>query len=61
MSGLNERMQERLDKWRKKTAEPPVQKTIPEKATRRGGKGDYGDVVSVEQWEEEARRSQTRR
>ncbi len=61
MSGLSEKMQERLDKWRKNTSDPVQPKVVPQKSIRRGGKGDYGDVVSVEQWEEEARRSQTRR
>lgn len=59
MNNLTEKMQERLDKWRKK----PVIETKPstEKNIRRGGKGDYGDVLSIEEWEEEAKKSQTRK
>ena len=62
MNNLSEKMQERLEKWRKHTlAVPSAQKLRPEKTTRRGGKGDYGDVGSVEEWEEETKKSQTRR
>lgn len=62
MNNLNEKMQERLDKWRKNTlVVPSAVKLRPEKASRRGGKGDYGDVMNAEEWEEEARKSQRRR
>lgn len=62
MNNLSEKMQERLDKWRKHTlAVPSAQKLRPEKAVRRGGKSDYGDVTSLEEWDDEAKRSQTRR
>jgi hypothetical protein len=62
MSNLNEKMQERLDKWRKHTlAVPSAEKTFPKKNTVRGSKGDYGDVATVEEWEEEIKKSQTRR
>lgn len=55
-------MQERLDKWRKNILSvSSSEKVSPEKTSRRAGKGDYGDVVSVEQWEEETMKSQTRR
>ena len=62
MTNLSEKMQARLEKWRKNTT--PV--TSAEKVrgpapSRRGGKGDFGDVLTIEDWEEEARKSQTRR
>jgi len=62
MKQLSDLMQDRLDKWRKNTL-PVASKTklIPETASRRGGKGDYGDVISLEQWEQEALKSQTRK
>jgi len=62
MNNLNEKMQERLEKWRKHTlVVPSAAKLRPEKATNRGGKGDYGDALSMEEWENEAKKSQTRR
>lgn len=56
-------MQERLDKWRKKTlAVPSVEKVIgPARPGKVGSRGDYGDVLTLEEWEEEVKRSQTRR
>ena len=62
MGTLSEKMQERLDNWRKKTLTVPTKtKVVAEQAVRRGGKGDYGDIISVEQWEDEIKKSQTRR
>lgn len=66
MTKLSQKMQERLDLWRKNVL--PVK--LPEKlipnlrqstVIRRGSKGDQGDVETLEQLEEEHRRSQTRK
>lgn len=62
MNNLSEKMQERLEKWRKNTT--PVasaNKTTNAPVSRRSGKNDYGDALSLEDWEEEAKKSQTRR
>lgn len=63
MNNLTEKMQERLDKWRKNTIPVASAEKVRGQAPSRrgGGKGDYGDVASIEEWEEEARKSQTRR
>ena len=60
MNNLNEKMKERLDKWRKETEKIkfPSQK---DKVSRRNGKNDYGDASTLEEWNEEAKRSQTRK
>jgi hypothetical protein len=59
---LSEKMQERLDKWRKNTT--PVASAAKVRGpapSRRSGKNDYGDAMSLEEWDEEAKKSQTRR
>jgi len=66
MNNLTEQMQKRLDKWRQNTlAVPSINKiTYPNKTKTTasyGGKKDYSDVGSIEEWEEEIRRSQTYR
>jgi hypothetical protein len=62
MSGLNQKMQERLDRWRKSVSSPTSKPTmLVEKTSRRGGKSDFGDVMSIEEWENEIMKSQTRR
>lgn len=62
MNNLNEKMQERLDKWRKNVIPPPsLQKIRGPVSARRGGRGDYGDALTQEDWDEEARKSQTRK
>lgn len=55
-------MQERLEKWRKDAlpAVTAVKVRGPE-ISRRSGKNDYGDAMSCEEWEEEHKRSQTRK
>lgn len=62
MGDLSEKMQERLEKWRKGTAgnvSPEKSKTSP--VSRRNSKNDYGDAMSLDEWEQEVKRSQTRR
>ena len=62
MNNLNEMMQDRLDKWRKnKTAIPTVKKLNDSVRVNRSGKGDYGDALTEQDWDEEIRKSQTRR
>jgi hypothetical protein len=63
MNNLSEKMQERLDRWKKFKNEQKVEtKTQQQKpSVRRGGKNDYGDAYSEDEWEEEHKRSQTRR
>ncbi len=58
MNNLSQKMQERLDRWRKNTI--PVA-SVAKLTTCRGGKGDYGDAMTLEEWEQEAKKSQTRR
>lgn len=62
MNNLSEKMQERLDAWRNNTLAVPSSKVFraPE-VSRRSGKNDYGDVFSEQEWEEEVRKSQTRK
>lgn len=60
MAQLNHKMQERLDGWRKSVKEP-VKKLYVAPEQRRGGKRDFGDVLTKEQWERELLMSQTRR
>lgn len=62
MSNLSEKMQERLDKWRKNTLPvPSAEKVRGPVLSRRNGKNDYGDAQTQEEWDEEVRRSQKRR
>lgn len=62
MNNLTEKMQERLDKWRKNTI--PVasaEKVRGPAPSRRNGKTDFGDAMTLEEWDEEAKKSQTRK
>lgn len=62
MNNLSIQMQERLDKWMKRnTPEYSTQKIRQQVTSRRNGKNDYGDVSSVEEWEEEIKKSQKRK
>ncbi len=64
MTNLSDAMQDRLDKWRKSTVSVPPDvkpKVRTANLVRKCGKGDYGDALSLEEWEEEAKISQTRR
>lgn len=61
MNNLSRQMQERLDKWRKNVITPPTVRKIQEQVSRRSGKNDYGDALTLEEWNEEERRSQTRK
>ena len=55
-------MSDRLEKWRKNTlANPSLDKLWKESSFRRQSKGDFGDVGSLEEQEEEAKRSQRRK
>jgi len=55
-------MQERLDRWRNNTlVVPAVSKVRNEAPSRRNGKNDYGDAMTLEEWEAEAKKSQTRK
>ncbi len=58
MNNLSEVMQARLDKWRTKAL--PVA-TAEKKHSKYTGKGDYGDVESMEDWELEILNSQRRK
>ena len=65
MLRLSEKMQERLDQWRKNVGiAPPVIKangySVPS-VSRRSGKNDYGDAMSLEEWDEENKKSQRRK
>ena len=53
-------MQERLEKWRQNTLSVPSAEKLKGQ-TRRPSKGDKGDVESLEEWEEERKRSQRRK
>jgi hypothetical protein len=62
MNNLSKKMQERLEKWRKNTTPvASVSKIKGYPPSRRNGKNDYGDAMTLEEWDEEARKSQTRR
>ena len=62
MNNLSKQMQERLDKWRKNTIPTPSLVKVKEQGSfRRGSKGDRGDAMTQEEWDEEARKSQTRK
>lgn len=55
-------MQERLDKWRKSLLPSSSEEKKKEvQPSRRNGKGDFGDAQTLEDWEDECRRSQSRR
>ncbi len=62
MNDLNEKMQERLDKWRKNILRVPSAEKIKGKApVRFAGRKDYGDADDEEHWGQEATKSQSRR
>lgn len=62
MGNLSQTMQDRLEKWRKKSlATPSLDKLWKENYTVRRSKGDYGDVNSIEEQQEEIKRSQRRK
>ncbi len=62
MINLSEKMKERLEKWRKKTLEVvSAEKVRGATVSRRSGKNDYGDASTLEEWDEEAKKSQTRK
>ncbi len=63
MNNLTQVMQDRLDKWRKNTLSVPSAEKVkvPNSTGRAGGKRDFGDVCSLDELEEEARKSQTRK
>ena len=62
MNNLSEKMQQRLDAWRKNTIQvPSAEKVRAKPAVRFSGKKDYGDVENLDDWEEETKRSQRRK
>lgn len=62
MNNLSEQMQARLDQWRKSILpNASAEKILDIKTSRRSGKNDHGDVNSLQELEEEHRKSQTRR
>lgn len=62
MDNLSEKMKERLEKWRKNTLPvPSVEKIRGNPVSRRSGKNDYGDALSMDEWDEEIKKSQFRR
>lgn len=62
MGDLSQLMQERLEKWRKNTlAVPSLDKLRKEGSFHRRSKGDYGDVQSLEEQDQEVKRSQRRK
>lgn len=61
MNNLSEVMQARLDKWRQKTLPVPSTEKVRGPVSRRSGKSDHGDAMSLEEWEYEAKKSQTRK
>jgi len=62
MNNLSQKMQERLDKWKKNTlVVPSTEKLRLDRQSRRNGRGDFGDATTLEEWEEEYRISQRRR
>lgn len=60
MNNLNEAMQKRLDKWRA-NVHPVASAGKIRNESVRPSKGDYGDAMSIEEWEMERVKSQTRR
>jgi len=55
-------MQERLNKWRANTTPvASVSKVRSQPPSRRNGKNDYGDAMTLEEWDQEVKKSQTRR
>lgn len=62
MNNLSHIMQERLDKWRNRAqVVPSPEKARGSSGVNRATKSDYGDVNTQEEWNEEIRRSQTRK
>lgn len=60
MEKLSEKMQERLEKWRKNTIAVTTVEHI-KGSTYHRGRSTYGDVLTIEEWEEETKRSQNYR
>lgn len=58
MGTLSPKHQERLDRWRKKVEEKTPEKSVKQNKGRISG--DFGDVFSQEELEEEHKKSQTR-
>jgi hypothetical protein len=61
VNNLTPQMQQRLDKWKKGALEIPSASRVRGNQVMRPINGDKGDVDTVEQWEEEKRKSQTRK
>lgn len=61
MNNLSQKMQERLDKWRQRTPEVSVEKQVIPSASMRRGRNDGGDAMTKEDWDKEAKLSQTRK
>ena len=61
MNNLSEEMQARLDKWRENPLKVPTAKLLDRPVSRRSGKNDHGDVETLEEWEAECKKSQTRK
>ncbi len=54
-------MQERLDKWKKNVLPVPSAELLRGKQCRPAGRGEYGDALTEEEWEEEIKKSQKRK
>ena len=62
MSDLTPEMQKRLDEWREHMLpSKSAEKVRGAPPSRRSGKGDHGDVESLEDWSKEAEKSQRRK
>lgn len=61
MNNLSEKMKERLEKWRQNTLPVSSVQKIKSNQTQKSGSGDYGDALTLEDWDNEVKRSQTRR
>jgi hypothetical protein len=60
MNNLNEAMQRRLDKWRE-NVQPVANAGKVKSVSIRPSRGDYGDAMTLEEWEMERVKSQTRK
>jgi hypothetical protein len=60
MNDLSHKMQERLNAWNNKTTTPNHLRK-PQHNFSRAGKGDHGDVLTIEGWDKEHLKSQTRK
>ena len=62
MNDLSDKMRERLEKWKQNPSlEKSLSKFNSAPISKRNGKNDYGDAMTLEEWNEEVKRSQKRK